>query len=312
MRLAARGRSGVGRAAGPCMGWIPATVLAGALASGCGSPGQDSVPPQQRYELAGEVVAVDPEGGTLTIAHAAVTDYMEAMTMPFNVRDDWVFETAERGARIRAELVVDATTSWLEGVVITKSPAAGAAAEAVIPSAKPGDAVPATALVNQDGQAVTLQEYRGRHLLFTFIYTRCPLPDYCPRISEHFDRIHKAVEAEPARYGDPHMLSISVDPAYDTPRVLREYGLRYLGPQAPDSFARWEFARAEPGPLRRLAEFVGLRFMPDRGEIVHSLRTVVADPEGKVLKVYIGNTWTPEELLEELERSVGGALEVTG
>src|SRR6185295_18975598 len=97
------------------------------------------------------------------------------------------------------------------------------------PEPKPGDEVPDFTLVNQDSKRIRLHQYQGQALLVTFIYTRCPLPDYCPLMSSNFAEIEKALRQDPARYGKTHLLSISVDPDYDKPQVLRDYGARYTG-----------------------------------------------------------------------------------
>lgn len=269
-------------------------------AVGCAGP-EEPAASQIRYELRGEVVATDEPRGTVTVDHEAVADYMTAMTMPFNVRDRWVFEAAEPGARISAILVIEGESSWLEEVVINKASTAGEAMRAVVPSADVGAPVPDIDLVDQDGESISVSDYRGRPLLFTFIYTRCPLPDFCPRMSLNFERVFRGVEANPGQFGDVQLLSISVDPAYDTPEVLREYGVKYLEDQAPAGFERWRFATTDAPQLKTIAEFTGLRFMPESGEIIHSLRTVIVDAEGRVAKVYVGNTWQPELLLDDLE-----------
>lgn len=254
----------------------------------------------RRYELAGDVVAVDRDSGTLTIAHEAVAEFMGAMTMPFNVHDDWVFDAAAPGARIKATLVVSGRESWLEDIVIRTPASAGAAAAAVIPAPDVGDKVPSIDLIDQSGSTLALAAYAGDYYAYTFIYTRCPLPDFCPLMSENFDTIFEAVEADPRRYGDLKLLSISIDHEYDTPEVLAEYGQRYLEDDVPEGFERWRFATSNPTGLHDLGEFSGLRFMPDQGEFIHSLRTVLVDPDGHVIRAFVGNAWKPGELLEEL------------
>lgn len=282
------------------------------LAAGCAA-GEDAAgrtgaaeasPDAQRYELQGTVVEVHPEQGTLVVDHEAVEGFMDAMTMPFNVRKDWVFDSAEPGAELRATLVVDRDRSWLEDVVIHKAAAESPPAVFLVPQPEPGDPVPVIAMVDQDSRALDLDAYRGRFWAFTFVYTRCPMPDFCPRVSHNFAQAYRAIEAQPDRYGDALLLSLTVDPAHDVPQVLREYGLEQLGDAGSAGFRRWRFARAEPGPLAELAGFAGIRFMPDQGEIVHSLRTMVVDPEGKVVKAIIGNTWETADLLQALEDAV--------
>lgn len=284
--------------------WILAGVLLGVAA--CAPATEQAGEPADavRYEIVGEVVQVSPDDGTVTLDHEPVEDFMGAMTMPFNVPDRWVFEAAEPGARIRATLVVEGDSSWLEEVVVRNPADRGAAAEVVVQQPHPGDPVPSVSLVDQSGREFDFDRYEGRWWVFTFVYTTCPIPDFCPRISGNFADVYRAIDADPERFGDARLLSVSVDPTTDTPEVLREYGLEYLG--GPEGFERWTFARAEPEPLRELAGFTGLRFLPENGEVVHSLRTVIVDPEGRAQVTLVGNRWTPAELLEALERAVAG------
>ncbi len=282
---------------------IVAVLIAGACAAT--EPGSEGS--TLRYDLVGTVVSADAEHKTVMISHEAVVDYMSAMTMPFNVADAWVFDAAEPGARVRATLIVQGASSWLEDVIITNPAARGAAAEAVIRVAEPGVLVPVIEVINQDGERFGLDAYRGSYFAFTFIYTRCPLPDFCPRMSESFRSLFDAVEDEPERFRDLRLLSLSIDPLFDTVEVLRQYGERYLDNAAPEGFERWQFASAEPPALREIGEFTGLRFMPENGELLHSLRTVLVDPEGTVVKGFVGNDWDSEDLLGELERHGGTA-----
>lgn len=315
--LAGRGASRMGRGL-LGRGFLAATILVSAACGGVGTGGVDepsgevdgasSDAPEstqaRRYELRGEVVEVQPERRTVIVEHAPLEGFMDAMTMPFNVRQEWVLDAAEPGSRIRATLVVDGDRSWLEDVILRKSAARGAAAAAVVPQPQPGDPVPVISLLDQDGVELSLQQYEGEFWAFTFVYTRCPLPDFCPWISKNFAALYGAIEAEPQRYGDAQLLSITVDPAYDSPPVLREYGLEQLGARGEAGFERWRFARADPQPLGHLSHFTGLRFMPEKGEVVHSLRTVLVDPDRRVVRIFVGNTWDPAELLEALEEAV--------
>ena len=251
----------------------------------------------QRYELKGTVISVDRRGETVTVAHQEIPGYMEAMAMPFKPKDNWVLDQAQPGNRIQATLVVDGLRSWLEDVVITQettdNTATGSATEP-----QPGDAVPDFTLTNQDGKRIALGDYRGRALVVTFIYTRCPVPDYCPLLTNHFAAISQALKGDAALYDQTHLLSVSVDPEYDTPKVLREYGAKYMG--ATD-FRHWEFAMGKADEVKKLATWFGLQYWPEGGQIVHSLRTAVIAPDGKLVKLYRGNDWQPAEIVADLQ-----------
>ena len=283
-------------------GWsLPASLLILAFSlSACGprASGQE-----KRYDLKGKLVSIDEKGRQLIIAHEPIPDFMEAMTMPFSVKEGWPFKDMQPGDTIQATLVVDGATTWLENVMWsrqTDDPTAAAdAASSTDP--KPGDEVPDFTLVNQDGKAISLRGYRGRALALTFVYTRCPLPDYCPLMSERFATIEKSLATEPDLYAKTHLLSITVDPEYDRPEVMREYGRLYAGKGGGPSFSHWEFATGSLDQVKNAARYFGLTYWQEAGQIIHNLRTAVIAPDGKLLKLYQGNQWKPEDILSDLE-----------
>ena len=283
-----------------------ALLMAFVLAtSACG--GSDDVAETSdthRYELVGDVVSVDSEQGTVTLEHQPVADFMGVMTMPFNVREQWVLGAVVPGAQVKATLVVSGTASWLEDVSVRTPASEGAAAEAVIPAPDPGSEVPSIDLIDQSGAPLSLASYQGQYFAYTFIYTRCPLPDFCPKMSELFDEIHIAVGADPERYGGLKLLSLSIDPEFDTPEVLSDYARRYLPGTDPDTFERWRFATSTPTSLHDLGEFSGIRYRPDSGEFVHSLRTILVGPDGRVIAAFVGNSWDAADLLAALESTL--------
>ena len=257
---------------------------------------------EKRYELKGKVVAVEKDKQLVTIAHEDIKDYMPGMTMPFTLREEWAYEVLGPGDQVTAALVVDGSRVWLEDVVITKESTdtlypknADAVAEA-----KPGDEVPDYGLVNQDGKAIKIHDYRGRALLLTFIYTRCPIPEYCTLMSNNFAEIDRELQKEPDLNEKTHLLSISIDPDYDTPKVLRSYGAAHTGRYSDETFAHWEFASGTKDEVKGVAQYFGLRYFAGNDQIIHGLRTVIVAPDGKVYKVYRGNDWKPAEVLEDL------------
>ncbi len=264
---------------------------------------------EKHYDLKGKVVVVDKEQRRLTIAHEDIKDYMNSMTMPFNVKDDWVYEIAAPGNQITATLVVDGTESWLEDVVITEdsnSLSGAPPVEGAGPS--PGDEVPNYRLVNQDGNSIKLHDYRGKVLLLTFIYTRCQDPNQCTLMSSNFAAIDQQLQKQPDLFEKTHLLSVSFDPAYDTPKVLRSYGASYTGKYSDETFKHWEFASGSEDEVKGIAKYFGLRYFKDtpsgEEQVIHSLRTALIGPDGKIVKVYRGNDWKPEELVKEIQAVV--------
>jgi len=260
---------------------------------------------EKRYDLKGKVVAVEGDKHLVTIAHQKIEGFMDAMTMPFAVRDQWVFQILTPGDEVTATLVVDGPQSWLEDLAITKESAdtSGATTTGVV-EAKPGDQVPNYRLVNQDNRTIKLHDYQGKALLLTFIYTRCPIPEYCTLMSNNFAEIDQALKKDPELYGKTHLLSISIDPEYDTPKILRSYGAAHTSRYSEETFDHWEFASGSSAEIKGVAQYFGLRYFKDNStgeeQIVHGLRTVIVGPDGKVYKVYRGNEWKPEEIVKDL------------
>jgi protein SCO1/2 len=254
--------------------------------------------PERRFDLTGKVVSVDRSQHQVTLAHEAIEGYMDAMTMPFDVKDDWALSVLVPGQTVRATLVVRDDRSWIEGLTISKTEPAGNPT-VTNPVPKPGTDVPDFSLLNQDNRRIHLSQYRGQDLLLTFIYTRCPLPDYCPRTSGNFAVIHNSLRSLPSIGRKTHLLTISFDTENDTPSVLREYAARYMHPAA---FGEWEFATGSPDEIKKITSFFGLSYWRESGQIVHSLVTALIGPDGKIARIYTGNQWTPSQVLAELKQ----------
>ena len=163
----------------------------------------------------------------------------------------------------------------------------------------PGERVPDVALVNQDGRKIHLSDFAGKAVLVTFIYTRCPMPNFCPRLSSQFARIQKELKKNPGDYAKTQLVTISFDPKYDTPAVLRKYGLAYLeGDES--GFGHWDFASTDPADLQRLAQAFGLEYEEEDNQITHTMSIVLIAPNGTVAK-YWSTDWTWTELMASLQ-----------
>lgn len=283
---------------------ICALLTALAAVASCG--GGRATRQAKRYELRGTIVSFNKAQRQVVVSHEDVPGLMEGMTMPFTLEEESAYDVMRAGDRVQATLVVDGARSWLESPVITSvvrganQPAS--ASQPVEP--QPGAAVPDFALVNQDGKKFKLSRYLGKAYALTFIYTRCPLPDYCTLMSDRFADLNRALAAEPELAARARLLSVTVDPAYDTPKVLRSYGAAHTGNYADEKFERWELATGDEAEVRRMANFFGLVYDREGGQIVHSLRTAVVTPEGTLYKLYRGNTWKPEEIAADLRSLV--------
>jgi protein SCO1/2 len=246
---------------------------------------------------------VNKDSHQVTLDHEEIPGYMEAMIMSYPLQDEEILKELAPGDNLHATLVVEADSSHLEEISFTRmSPNdPGANKTETLPEPKSGDAVPAFSLVNQDAKPIRLDRYRGKVLALTFIYTRCPLPEYCTLMSENFAWIEKELQKNSALYEKTHLLSVSFDPAYDTPKVLRSYGAAHTGNYTSETFKHWEFATGTPDEIKEIGKFFGLTYVQEKDQIVHSLRTIVITADGKVYKIYRGNDWKPEEVFRDLQ-----------
>lgn len=274
-------------------------LLAAALCTGCRPTAPTAAlrpPATVRYEARGVLQKIDVAGRRAVVAHEAIPGYMEAMTMEFDVAAGAPLETLAPGDVIQFQLAVNDTHGWIESLNHT-----GHTAPAPVPVSAggppPGTPLPDCALTDARGQALRLRDFRGRALAFTFIFTRCPLPDYCPLMNRHLNAVQAALTTGEA--ANWQLLSLSFDPDYDTPARLAAYA----APYQPDP-AHWTFATGRAAEVRALGTVFGLAFSNSGTPLEHNLRTVVVDAAGRVQRVFIGNAWTAAELTAEMQRAM--------
>src|SRR5512140_310561 len=255
------------------------------------------------FPLRGEVVGIDTARRVVTIAHEAIPNYMNAMVMPFKVKDAALLRGIAIGDSVGATLAVSRTESWLETLHLLRKGENVEAVPAEEVESKhlfhEGMPLPDETFVNEDGKPLRLSDLKGKVVALTFIYTRCPLPDFCIRMSEHFRALQKALAGETALPGKWHLISVSFDPRFDRPPVLKQYGRNYGA-----DFSTWSFV-TDPDTsgrmLQRFADGFGLSYLPEEGTFTHNLRTAIIDREGRLEKVIVGNEWKPEEVAKEME-----------
>ena len=263
------------------------------------------------YKLRGKVVSTDSAKGEVTLNHEAIPGFMEAMTMPYKLRDASILGELRTGDVITADVLVsqdpDADILLNHIVVVAQAkPDYKPGVSYHVPA--PGDAVPDFKLRNQDGRAIHLGQFHGRALVVTFIYTRCPSPEFCPRVTRNFAALEKQLAGSPALYNKTHLLCVSFDPEHDTPERLRAYGVTYIGSDTKSAFAHWEFAVPERPVLAEMAKFFDLGMTNEADStITHTLSTTLIGPDGKVVRFYHGNEWTPEQVLADVKASVASA-----
>ncbi|MFT3828482.1 MAG: SCO family protein [Opitutaceae bacterium] len=253
-------------------------------------------PAEREFVVIG-VVQSPAAGGQIVIQHEEIPGFMPAMTMPFRAREPDT-QGLRRGDRVRFRFVVGEASSRATHFEFlghaTPEPAATPAAETPPPAQrlKPGDPVPEFALIDQDGSTVTSSALRGRLTVLTFIFTRCPIPEFCPLLARRFAELQNAAAQDPVLTGVLRLWSITIDPAHDTPEVLRAYGAA----QGADP-VRWHFLTGDPAELARMRQAFAVHAEPANGGIDHSLATALIDGDGRVKAIWRGNRWTTDEVL---------------
>ena len=257
-------------------------------------------------------MAKDEAAGELTVKHDDIPGFMPAMTMPYKVKDRDALREVEPGDTIDADLIsVDGGKEyWLQSFRITDQSGRQNAKPSIKHALKVGDPVPDIPMINQDGKQIHFGDFKGKSVLITFIYTRCPMPAFCPRLSSQFARIHEDLVKTPGDYEKTHLLTISFDPKYDTAPVLRKYGLAYLDNHA-EGFAHWDFASADPADMRKIADTFGLEYFEEDNQISHSMDIVLLTLDGTVAK-YWSTEWTAAELEAALRQQANSSNKARG
>lgn len=261
-------------------------------------------PETKSYQLHGQVLAVHPEKQQVTIRHQDIAGYMPGMTMSFPVTKAELLAGREPGEMVTATLeVTDALgrLSAIQRTGIELLPTDSNAAAIPGNLLEPGSQVPDAAFIDQDNRRRAMSEWRGSATLLTFIYTRCPLPNYCPLMDRHFAAIQQTIASDSSLTGKAKLVSISFDPDHDSPAVLLAHATRLKADPAV-----WTFLTGDRVTLDRFAaKFgVGLIRPADTTEITHNLRTMLIGPDGRLVRIYPGNEWSPSKVLDDLRATV--------
>jgi len=283
---------------------IALTLCASLLLAGCGKKEESAGGQVWHYEVRGLVRNTPPDHQAIEVEHEDIPGFMPSMTMPFIARDAKEIAQLQIGDAISFRLNVTQRDSWIDQVrkidanqlhlPIPKAAAANADAT-TRNRLHEGDMMPVFELRDQDGKPITLDTFRGHPFVITFIFTRCPIPNFCPRMSQNFAELQKAIKGSRGEIAVARLLSISFDPKFDTPEVL----LQYADQEGADS-AIWKFATGNPAEVARLTTGFSIFVQPEGGTISHSLATALIDRTGKIAKIWRGNAWTPGEAITEL------------
>jgi len=260
-------------------------------------------PPPKEYELTGQILSIKPEKNELVVKHDDIKNFMPAMTMPYKVKEPALLTGRKAGDLIKATLVVpEVADAYLSSLNVVghrplDSPAPVADQPHILDKGgQVGDAL----LVDQGGKPRPWSSFRGHRVALTFIYTRCPLPDYCPLMERNFVAVQQLVKANP-KLADVQLLTVTMDPEFDTPAILKPHAID-LGADP----AVWTYATGEPAEIRKFAEQFGIHYELDqtnKWQVIHNLRTAVIDPDGRVVKTESGNFWKPADLVADLAKT---------
>jgi protein SCO1/2 len=278
---------------------------AAAFLAACGQQSSQPAKPQV-FEVKGVVLELEPDGKTVLVRHEAISNYMASMIMPFEVHNTNLLRGLQRGDAITFNLVVTPTEGWIESITKRATsgapeaapPATGVHVTHALEPLDEGEALPDYSFTNELGQAVSLGQFRGEVLAFTFFFTSCPFPDFCPRMTGNFAQAEKELETAtnaPARW---HLLSISFDPAHDTPERLADYArAAHYDP------SHWSFLTGDEKQIGDLADQIGENYWREGDSIGHNLRTVVVDPRGRIRKIIPGNKWNVGQFVQEIVKA---------
>ncbi|MDQ7040395.1 MAG: SCO family protein [Rhodothermus sp.] len=251
------------------------------------------------YDVRGRVVGFGDDPHTLFIQHEAIPGYMPAMTMPFRTPDTAAAAQLRLGDPIAFTFHVTRDSAWITDIRrlppgtrlnLDEGPRPTLHG---LPLLQEGDLLPEATLLTQDSLDLRTTDLQGYAVVLTFIYTRCPVPDFCPLMSRRFQQLQKPLKKH---FGDrTRLLTISFDPAYDTPAVLRQYARQYT-----DDTRHWIFATGDSTTIRQLATQFGVHYETAGGEIIHNLTTALIAPDGRIIRIWRGNRWSPDEVLQAI------------
>ena len=261
-------------------------------------------PEPKRYPLTGQVLAVDAARGLLTINHEDIPNFMPAMAMPYPVATPALLQGRAPGELIKGVLEVDNSTARLVEIThVGTAPLPSEASPPVGAVLSVGDEVPDTAFVDQDNKRRRLSEWDGTAVVLTFIYTRCPLPNFCPLMDQNFATLQRRLADDTILRGRVRLITVTFDPEHDTPDVLTAHATKLKA----DSKV-WTFLTGDPATIERFASKFGVSVLRDPKEpeqVTHNLRTAVIGPDRHLSKIYSGNDWTPGAVLTDLRTLVG-------
>jgi len=271
-------------------------ILCGAKSAGSLPLSGGEATNPQSFMAKGTVMDLKPGTRTVVIRHEAISNYMAAMTMPFKVKNPDELAGLRRGDKISFQLRVAESESWVEHIArIGTVTLPAAPTPAGSPAGSPGHPLLDYKFTNELGQAVSLNDFRGQALAITFFYTRCPLPDYCPRLSKNFQVAQQKLESLPGAPANWHLLSVSFDTEFDSPAMLKAYGDSYqYDPK------HWSFLTGPADKIGELAGQAGVSYQFDAGTFNHDFRTLIIDAAGHLQMVFPTSGDLSDQIVAEI------------
>ena len=259
---------------------------------------------QKVFHATGIVRELSKDRKTIRVQHDEIPGYMPAMVMSLPFRSAGAAETLRSGDPIRFDLVVTKDDSWVEKIDRLSGPRVPASSDGITAAVldaervNQGEKVPDFRLLDQDGQEFQLGSFRGKAVLVTFIYTRCPLPNFCPLMSKNFAELQKRLAKDiPGKF---QLLSISIDPDFDRPEILKAYAARYT-----QNSENWTFATGPQEEIDTVTSLFGLTRKAEGGLIAHNLATALIAPDGRLVHIWKSNVWTPYEVQRRIHETLG-------
>jgi protein SCO1/2 len=271
-------------------------ILSGAKSTGSLPLSGGEATNVRTFVAKGTVTELKPDGRTVVIQHEAISNYMAAMTMPFRVKDSKELAGLQRGDAISFRLQVTETESWVDRIskigTVSLPPIQTPPNQ---PAVQPNHPLLDYKFTNELGQAVSLNDFRGQALAITFFFTRCPLPDYCPRLSKNFQEAQQKLESLPGAPVNWHLLSISFDTEFDSPAMLKAYGNSYqYDPK------HWSFLTGPADKIGELARQSGVSYQYDAGTFNHDFRTLIIDAAGHLQMVFPTSGDLSDQIVAEI------------
>jgi len=281
-------------------------LLAGCVALALLSCGRSTNSDERadHYDTRGVVRGFSPDRSTIEIQHENIPDFMPSMTMPFVTRDPKQIADLRTGDAISFRMAVTKKDFWIENVKhIRREDVNVAEPKRTSPVSADrdarlteGDKMPPFTLTNQNGERISLDTFHGNSLVLTFVFTRCPVPNFCPRMSNNFGELQETIKSSTGTLANARLLSVTLDPAYDTPKILSDYAAFHHA----DSKI-WSFATGDEKEIDSLTRAFSVYRQNEGGTISHGLATALINKEGRIDKIWRGNAWTPAEIIKEIQ-----------